>query len=359
MARQTTEELTHSRANEYLVYVVMWSLAILLPVINEVLGLEHGSDFSWRMILKWWLGSIPFLAVFLLNTFVLVPRFLYRNKVIPYLASAFASMIAFVLFETFTYNVRMSLFHEVVSMDVKVFMGMPLPVLLYFSTVLLLMAVSTAVTLLFRLAREYEKRKSLENIRLQDELRFLKAQINPHFFMNMLNSIHGMIELDPDKAQEMTIEMSRLMRYVLYEGENQTTTLARESEFISSYVYLMRRRYPESKVSISLDLPENPSNDMILPPLLFVSFVENAFKHGVSYLKKSRICISLAERDGNVVFRCSNTKAPLPDGTTAQEGGVGLENVRRRLSLLYSDSYRLDIEDEEEIYNVNLIIPSL
>lgn len=238
------------------------------------------------------------------------------------------------------------------------FLGIPMPVVLNLSLLLLELGTNTAIIFIFRYAGEREEREALENLRLQDEIRFLKTQINPHFFMNMLNNIHAMIELDSEKAQDMTLELSKLMRYVLYEGENVTTTLADEVSFLTSYVNLMRRRYPESKVEIMLDVPENPSREVIVTPMLFVTFVENAFKHGISYQKKSRISISLNESDGMVCFLCRNTR-PSGVGNEISDGGLGLDNVRRRLSLLYGESYDLRIDETKEFYKVELTIPSL
>lgn len=195
-------------------------------------------------------------------------------------------------------------------------------------------------------------------MRMQEELRYLKAQIDPHFFMNMLNNIHSMVDVDPELAQQMILDLSKLMRYVLYEGSSSYTTFENEVQFISKYVELMRQRYPSDKVQVSLDVPETPSASLLLPPLLFISFVENAFKHGVSYMRKSEISVSLSEEPSRICFKCSNTRSPL-ETRTGTKGGVGLANVRRRLDLLYQDRYMLDIVETDEIYSVILIIPGL
>lgn len=358
MDSRSSSEIEISKRYEYIVYIAMWLVIFLLPVFNGVMGFFKGNEFGWSVIFNYWFGAIPYLVAFIINNLFNVPRYLFKGNVRKYLSFTGVLGFSFVLLEILTYSCRKSLFYQVADMNVKGMLGIPLPIFLYLATFFLLIGVNTAIALIFNYVRENQIRKSLENIRLQDELKFLKAQINPHFFMNMLNSIHGMIEINPEKAQEMTIEMSKLMRYVLYDGDNQTTTLADEVAFISSYIALFKRRFPEQKVSVELKLPENPSNEIRIPPLLFVSFVENAFKHGISYRFNSSINVSLLEEENNVVFECINTKHSKVEVGKCS-GGVGLENVKRRLDLLYSDRYQLEIEDGENTYRVYLNIPSL
>ena len=223
---------------------------------------------------------------------------------------------------------------------------------------LLLLGLNLAVSIMFKYYRDQEDRKLLENMRLKDELKYLKAQINPHFFMNMLNNIHALVETDPVKAQEMLLELSKLMRYVLYEGDNDVATLQSEVRFLTTYIELMRQRYPESKVCVVTDLRSEPQEDVPIPPLLFIAFVENAFKHGVSYRKRTEIEVSLRLISGKIHFYCRNTK-PENEGAVSVPGGVGLENARRRLDLLYGSDYSLRIDDLDEEFIVVLIIPSL
>lgn len=350
---------------ESIVYAVLWLFILLLPFLNEILKVSNGLDFSWCSIVLWWLGLLPYIAIFAINNFILVPKFLFR-KLHQYILLSGLMLLLFLIIQGLTYSYRMEAvvniqnYMENATRPVASyrFLGLPMPIVMNLALALLLLAINTSIISVFRYLREKENREVLEMTRLKDELKFLKAQINPHFFMNMLNNIHAMIELDSEKAQDMTLELSKLMRYVLYEGENVTTTLADEVSFLTSYVNLMRRRYPESKVEIMLDVPENPSREVIVTPMLFVTFVENAFKHGISYQKKSRISISLNESDGMVCFLCRNTRSSGV-GNEISDGGLGLDNVRRRLSLLYGESYDLRIDETKEFYKVELTIPSL
>ena len=214
---------------------------------------------------------------------------------------------------------------------------------------------NVAISLAFTYNREQSERKELENNRLQEELKYLKQQISPHFLMNVLNNIHAMAEENIKGAQEMILELSCLLRHVLYDSENEMTSLASESRFIASYIALMKMRYVEGIVQVNLDIQEQNSDDARIPPLLLISFIENAFKHGVSYNSGTIINIKLCEADGKILFTCDNTKPLKKDSGT--EGGVGLSNVRRRLELLYGDNYSLEINETKTIHSVTLIIP--
>ncbi len=348
----TGSAFDRTRYYEYLVYAILWLFVLLLPFFNEFMRMADGAVFSWGHITRWWSGLIPFSVVFIVGNLVLVPRYLLKQKIFKFIVCYLLLIFMFVLYQEVTYDYRFP------NRSVFKFMGLPIQLVMNIALLLMQIAFNTAIIMAFKYMREKNTRKQLETIRLKNEIRLLKAQINPHFFMNMLNNIHAMIELDPEKAQDMTLELSKLMRYVLYEGSNTVTSFADEASFICNYVTMMRRRYPGGKVEIDLELPEAPSRDVRIPPMIFITFVENAFKHGVSYQTRSRIFISLKETDdGRICFVCTNTKrTSVADGG---HGGVGLDNVRRRLDLLYEDNYRLDIKEDNGIFSVSLTIPCL
>lgn len=358
-----------ARRYESIVYAVLWLMVLILPFFNEFMRMTHQYQFSWCNVMRWLIGIIPFFIVFFLNNYLLVPRYLFTGRVRQYLVLVTVMVAMFVAGQYLTYESRISAFHEKVEQRMEpssqlpakvkyTFIGIPMPIILNLSLVLMLLGTNTAIIFIFRYVRERQIREALENIRLQDEIRFLKAQINPHFFMNVLNNIHAMIELEPAKAQDMMIELSKLMRYVLYEGDSFKTALADEISFISSYVNMYRRRYPASRVEIVMEAPEIKGKDFIVPPLLFVTFVENAFKHGISFQVKSLVKVSFRWVGDKICFTCMNTLPPVSQKAT-DVSGIGLDNVKRRLDLLYSDRYELNIERNTEKYNVELILPSL
>ena len=174
--------------------------------------------------------------------------------------------------------------------------------------------------------------------------------------MNMLNNIHGMIEIDAEGAQQMVIDMSHLMRYMLYDSSRATTTLDKEVEFISTYLSIMRRRYPRERVEISARLPEGDILRHIeLPPLLFLVFIENAFKHGISYRRNSFVAISLSIEGDTLDFSIINSRPQEPPLHSAS--GIGLTNIRQRLDLIYGSRAILDITETPQSYTAHLTIP--
>ena len=216
----------------------------------------------------------------------------------------------------------------------------------------LMLGMNLGVKLYFKTRKDQKKMAELEKENLEQQLQYLKYQINPHFFMNTLNNIHALVDIDPAKAQQTILELSKMMRFILYEGDKQGVPLSREFDFIRNYVTLMSLRYTD-KVSITVDLPPDVP-DATVPPLMLISFIENAFKHGISYQHPSFVDIRVAIEDGRLHFHCSNSKADKPN---EEKGGVGLANVKQRLNLLYDNNYTLNIKDEADAYNVELDIP--
>lgn len=372
IVKRIQEDLVaRAKFHEALVYIIMWLLVFLLPIANEVICTVRGLDFSWKDIVLWWGRSIPFLIVFLIHNYILIPRLFQNHRMKAYALTSILLILSFAGYQYSEFkqkerehmarhvigNVHMPPPpHHLARMPRKI---IPLPVVMSSFIAIIMCFFNLVLVLLFKYQREQEKIKALETARLQHELKYLKAQINPHFFMNILNNIHGMVEIDRFKAQDMILELSNLMRYVLYEGKNRLVSLDNEVRFIRSYAALMRRRYPENKVIISLDLPDNPSESLTLPPLLFLSFMENAFKHGISYKRVSIVEIGLHVENGKIHFYCSNTKPEITEKEDNSAGGVGLANVRRRLELLYGEDYILDIDNNADKFSVELIIPDL
>jgi LytS/YehU family sensor histidine kinase len=172
--------------------------------------------------------------------------------------------------------------------------------------------------------------------------------------MNTLNNIHALVDIDPEQAKRTIVELSKLMRYVLYEADKKLISLQREIDFINHYIALMRIRYTD-KVKITTDMPQGVSN-IEIPPLLFILFVENAFKHGVSYQKDSFIDISIKVENDRIHFRCLNSKH---DSEVMEEaGGIGLTNARKRLELIYGNDFTFEIMNEPLTYEVNLELPT-
>lgn len=234
----------------------------------------------------------------------------------------------------------------------------PNPLALDMVLAMLLLSSDFAINLYIRYSNQKEIYEKQERERLNNELQYLKAQLNPHFFMNTLNNIHGMVEINPTNAQEMIMELSKLMRYVLYEGERNYTTLSTEVEFIENYASLMRKRYSTKKVDIKFRLPHDELYGIKLPPLLFMVIIENAFKHGISYRSHSDISIELDVLPKNrLKLTCTNSKWEKKQDSANNYGGIGLKNLKKRLSLLYGSRFSLEKEENDIMYKAILTIP--
>ncbi|HKI87435.1 MAG TPA: histidine kinase, partial [Draconibacterium sp.] len=218
---------------------------------------------------------------------------------------------------------------------------------------ILVIGFNAAIKLTVKWQEEEQKNRLLEKEKLQTELAFLRNQVSPHFFMNTLNNIHALIDVNTEDAKESIVKLSRLMRYLLYDSEKGKTTLGKEVEFIKSYVELMKLRVV-SNVDIQLSFPEK-IRQVEIPPLLFISLVENAFKHGISYQNDSFIGIYMQLHDGNLYFRIINSIHN--NSSTKEEGGLGLKNLRKRLELIYDHDFTMEIKEKDKRFETNIILP--
>ena len=371
------------RSYTWLIYAIIWGMVWGYPAFTAIfVAVKAGSAVLWDGVLHAWMGILPFFLLFLLHRLP-VRRLFMRRHIRIYLFFVAGLLCLFGLFRHY-WSEEIPRVSSVQEHHIpphgqpsggKPFQGrgytprsprpaghgprggVPMPLLLDLVIAVLMLGFDLAITLFVRYHEEQEKARRLEAAHLRNELEHLKAQVNPHFFMNMLNNIHGMVEMDPARAQVMIMELSKLMRYVLYEGAKPRTLLSKEAEFIASYVELMRKRYSSRKVRISLELPEGNREHVFLPPLLFISVIENAFKHGISYQNLSFVEIRLCLEKDTLRLDCVNSvhRRPPMDGRT---GGVGLANLRQRLQLLYGDGFTLNITEKDgKTYHVNLIIP--
>ena len=304
---------------------------------------------------------LPLILLFIIHNQFLIPNLMKRGKIGAYILSIMILTAAYAGYVLLSMPPKPPMPHmnpmpPIHHMPVH---KRPLPfhfhLLFKLMLAILTMGLNVAISLLFTYTRDQAARKELENRRLQEELKYLKQQISPHFLMNVLNNIHEMTEENVKEAQDMILELSYMMRYVLYESEKDMTTLSSECRFISSYIALMKHRYVEDFVTVNTDLHEDTSDDISIPPLIFISFIENAFKHGISYSSQSFIDISLHVKESGIIFTCRNSMPA--ERKQSSESGVGLANVRRRLDLLYGDGYSLDINKDNNTYSVTLTIP--
>lgn len=359
---------------ENLIIIIAWLfIYAMAPLYIWYADTLNGFEFNIHILYGIWMTTTTFLLLYILHHFYLAPKFLVAKRHLAYAATLCLCLVLFAVVQThlrpkpFMRKEEMHIRHEMRRHggDDKPF-GKPykprrgLPPHDVASIIMLLLMFGVDIgTIAWMNSQKLQRRLLImERQNLEQELTHLKHQINPHFFMNTLNNIHVLIDIDQEKAKRSLVELSKLMRYTLYEGTGSLVLLSQEIDFISRYISLMKLRYSD-KVEIVSRMPD-VTNGIQIPPLLLVTFIENAFKHGISYQQPSFIIVTLAVDDDNktIHFECSNSRHTLKQSDVG--GGIGLENVRKRLDLIYEKNYSLTVTDDDpEQYRVILDLKSL
>lgn len=343
---------------ENLLYVMVWAAIILVPVLNSQMMSEL--HISFENVLIAWRQIAPYFIIFIIHNSVLAPRLMLRRKYKTYLLCDLALIIAvFWLVDVYEEHLTD---HFLPHGDPEAFDAYRKASFsnleMYWNVVLgfFMTGANTGIKLIYQSMRDEQQMEELKRQNLEAEMDYLKYQINPHFFMNTLNNIHSLIDIDAAYAQDAVIELSKMMRYVLYESGHEAITLEKDIQFMENYIKLMRIRYTED-VDIRFDYPNDLPHDVTIPPLLLIVFVENAFKHGISYSRPSFIHIRVRYIDGKVYYSIINSRHTAePSG---KDAGIGLENVRRRLQLIFANRHTLAIDTRRpNMYRVKLIIPA-
>lgn len=195
---------------------------------------------------------------------------------------------------------------------------------------------------------------ALKNEQKKSELMHLKSQVNPHFFFNMLNNLYGLVGTEPKKAQALILKLSDMMRYSIYEGDKETVALSDEVAYLKNYIQLHQMRY---RKEINIDFQDNIQVDHQITPLLFIILLENAFKHGVENLRSDAfVTVKIASTKEMIQFDIQNNFDPEQIPATS---GIGLENIQRRLALVYPEKHSLSFEKTENVYKVHLTLQIL
>ncbi|MBR5083497.1 MAG: histidine kinase [Prevotella sp.] len=369
---------------ENIIYLVLWGVLFLVPVLSLYVRTvsDTGAVFDWTEVFVVWRKFAVYLFLFLLHNFLLAPLLVYGRKRAVYFSIVAVMLVVFTIYQCNSRPEGWELKgHKPPRMEHLDKHGppmdfggerppmpdetppreqhpdMPPPIIgehdiLAVVVLILMFGANLGIKAYFRGRDDRKRLAELERQHLEQQLEYLRYQINPHFFMNTLNNIHALVDIDPEKAKDTIRELSTMMRFVLYEGNKEAVQLSREFDFIRHYVALMQIRYTD-KVRINVDLPQEVPDHRI-PPLLLITFIENAFKHGVSYQHESFIEVKAAIEGNRLDFSCRNSKADKPN---EEKGGVGLANVRKRLDLLYNRDYTLNILNEADVYTVELNIP--
>lgn len=342
-------------------HTIAWIIVIIIPIYMHN---AYGGGSYYRIYVLY-LHTFAAGVVFYLGYLWLVPRYFLQDKKLTY----FLILIGLVLATYFiTYLIEEYLLHNPADID-KIARSVkrmndkgdnprpPMQLFSFFSHVtssLLLSGFAIGLGVTEKLKENEKKQKELEKERLHSELAFLKNQVSPHFFFNTLNNIYSLIGIDGPIAQESVLKLSKLMRYLLYESENGETQMSHEIDFMNNYIDLMKLRL-NPKVDLQIEFPKDFA-DFSIPPLLFIPFIENAFKHGISHREPSFIKIKMEIENGQIRFTSENSLGNSAKSGDMQHSGIGLENVKKRLGLLFPNKHELKIERLEPVYKVELLI---
>ena len=320
-----------------LTQVLLLSLIVLSPgLISYVISHDKAQLMSSLSVSGYWLA--PMGIVYLLNFYLLVPYLWLQRRFWQFLLLNVALVTvcnSHILFND------TSTMPEIFRAGFSSFAGIAM--------LINWMAIGIALSIRYVMRQQERKQKEVEA-----ELAWLKNQINPHFLFNTLNNISSLAQIDGDETQEAIMQLSDLLRYAMYETNKPEVPISGEVEFMKNYIELMKLRCNEmttvtSQFSVF-------SSQLEVAPLLFISLIENAFKHGMNSNAPATIDISLTQEGDNLVFNCDNTNNPKP--TKDRSGsGIGLDNTRRRLDLLYPGCYTWEQAiTPENIYHVKITI---
>lgn len=306
-------------------------------------------DFWSSMI--WAFGNTIFFFIAVnINLYILLPKFMFRQSFLSYLAMLLALVLLLTPFITM-FNIWLISGH---SLDSPKWLSLPH---FHFVNLLIITALSSLVRIPLDWLKMQSEKNELLTRNIETELQSLKNQINPHFLFNTLNNLYALTLKKSDQAPEVVLKLSDMMRYMLYECNENEVLMEKEFRYIRNYIELERLRY-SSNTEIELNIDEALMEKRIAP-LLLIPFVENSFKHGSqSSLEKAYIYINAKLEDDTLLFSVINSKPQAIPGQIhpKKQGGVGLANVYKRLELIYPKRHILQIENMPDSYSIKLII---
>jgi hypothetical protein len=349
------------RKIEILIYVLIWAFVFSVPYFSE----RGSGHLDWNTMAGHWVNLSGFLIIFLVNVYILVPRLLLKKRYLYYFVSISVLIIIGIAINMIARSPFFSFSHPGINFPPDGFRQPdlnspnPKPPFMAFADNLiiciLIVGAGTTIKLMSKWLIEEKLRKDAEKEQLKTNLALLRHQVSPHFFMNTLNNIHSLIEIDSEKAQDAVARLSTLMRYLLYDSAQNMIELKKEIEFINSFISLMLLRHSD-EVEVTVVIPEQVP-DTKIPPMLFISLLENAFKHGVSYPQKSYIYFELRISSTSLSCIIKNSKHKNAANFQGEYSGIGLDNIKDSLKLLYEDNFQLNIQDKESEFEVDLKIP--
>ncbi len=320
---------------------------LFVYVLLILLDLRHT---GWPVVLLYKGIDVAFYATIIyINLYYLIPNFLTSKRFWLYVILLFLTVLLLT-----PIKVASQVF---IFSDQPDFQGyLVANISWYFLSMFLIASSSTIYSIVSEWLIHQSEKRELVTQTMQSELKFLRSQVNPHFLFNTLNNLYALTLKKSDDAPEIVLKLSEIMRYMLYECNERLVPLSKEVTYLKNYLDLERLRQQEN-VDISMTVEGNVA-DQKIAPLIFIPFVENSFKHGLSnVITDGFVRIKLLLEADKIDFCIENSKPPQrPNPGRTRSGGIGLVNVKRRLNLIYPDQYQLKIHNEPDRYKVNLIL---
>jgi len=330
-----------------LLHVAAWTFFFSLPYLlrspeNEKPspkssnGADHGFYFSWIMNFSW-------VALFYFNAYVLIPRYIYKKK---YWQFTVSQLLTFSVLLVYVYLLMNVYFKPSHYNSRTIFFN--------FLIYLFIFALSTAYQLIKDKINSDKLVQEKQNEVLKTELSLLRSQVSPHFMFNVLNNMVSLARKQSDLLEPSLIKLSSLMRYMLYEADEEKVSIEKEMDYLQSYIDLQQQRFGK-KVQVKVHM-QTMDDQYRIEPMLLIPFVENAFKHGTGMIEDAQIDIDLEVEKLVLRFTVSNKYNPASEEIKDKTSGIGLTNVKRRLNLLYGKNHTLEITKDNNWFVVALRI---
>lgn len=344
----------YNRSIQASVHVIIWALLFVFPL--SFTRPDRQINFPW-LIVHTWVPLVEYMIVFYANYFSLTQKLLFKRK---YLAYAIVNALIVAVFlwingKCHGYLIEM----EIRSGKAPDFLKHPGPPVISFIFADLIsffipIAFSVATRSTQRWLKTESEKKEVENRNLESELVHLRYQLQPHFFFNALNNIYSLVEHSPAKAQEAIHNLSKLMRYLLYDTGKDKIELSREIDFLKKFIQLMELRHTNRTIA-RFTFPETQQSKYYIAPLLFIPMIENAYKHGISATQQSDISFEMRIQENELFFISRNSNFPK-NRSDKSGSGIGLNNLRKRLELIYPNKYELKSGVMDNCYFIELKI---
>ncbi len=335
---------------EPVIHALIWVLGFVLVATGvKTIGVFHKSEGSFLYPLI--TGTLINAVIFYVTATVFIPKFSAQRRAFLFILQSGGLLIGLTLMETL---LDYAFFINLLSSADESFSSQ---LLINFALNIIVLSMALAYGFIKNWLRNERMKQKLKEEKLTAELNFLKAQINPHFLFNVLNMAFSSATSTGDAKTANIIEkLASLMRYMLYESNTEKVELSKEIRYIHDYINLQKMRF-SSEIPVIIHFETSGDFERpVIAPLILIPFIENAFKYGIKFNQTSEIRIHLDVNENNMVFSVVNGRFLGHDQVTGANAGIGLENVKKRLSLIYPERYQLDISDQDELFSVVLKI---